>query len=84
MAIAAGFLALALWLFVRETLVTKIAVVFIYLVFGVVLVAFAALAAATTVARVTDGRLDFSFCGVRMRSIALARARRPCATRAHP
>ncbi len=71
MAIAAGFLALALWLFARGTLVTKVAVVFVYVVFGVILVTFAGFAAAATVARVTDGRLNFFFCGLRTRSIPL-------------
>ena len=48
-----------------------IAVAIAFVVVVAIIVGFATIAASLTVAQVDDGRLNFSFCGVRKRSFAL-------------
>jgi intracellular sulfur oxidation DsrE/DsrF family protein len=69
--VGSALLALPLWLIVKDTAETKIAVEVAYVIVGIVLITAASIAAACTVAKVQDGRLDFFFCGMRMRSFAL-------------
>src|ERR1044072_7799198 len=64
-------LGLALWLVVKDTAEKKIAVEVAFVVVMVVLISGASIAAASTVAKVQDGKLDFRFCGVRTRSFVL-------------
>ncbi|SRR5258706_9666349 len=64
-AIAGTLLGLALWLFVKDTLVTKVAVGLLYVVLAILGLAFVSIAAAFTVAQVREGKLNFHFavCG---------------------
>ena len=71
MIVASVLLGSALWLVVKETAETKIAVEIAFLVVAGVIVVGATVAASSTVAKVQDGNLKFYFCGVRMRSFAL-------------
>ena len=72
MAIAVSILlGLALWLVVKDTTEKKIAVEIAVVIIIAVLITAASIAAACTVAKVRDGKLDFFFCGMRTKSFAL-------------
>jgi hypothetical protein len=64
-------LGLALWLVVKDTAATKIGVEFAFVVLAAFLVVATSIAAGSAVAKVQDDRLEFFFCGMRMRSFAL-------------
>ncbi len=64
-------LGLALWLIVKDSTEKKIAVEVAFLLLMAVLIPGVSVAAACTVAKVEDGRLDFFFCGIRTRTFAL-------------
>ena len=73
-AVSAASVALAamgLWVFAREPFSTKVAVTLAMLGFVTITTSAVSIAARFTVARVQNGRLKFSFCGVRTRSIPL-------------
>jgi hypothetical protein len=69
--VAEAFLVLALWLVVKDSFETKVAVAFAGALVMSVIVLFAAAMAAFTVAEVRSGRLNFSFCGMPTRSFGL-------------
>jgi hypothetical protein len=69
--VLSALLGLALWLIVKDATEKKIAVEVVFVILIAGLVSGVSAAAAFTVARVQDGRLDFFFCGVRMRSFAV-------------
>ena len=72
MAIALSvLLGLALWLVVKDTTEKKIVVEVAFVIVIAVLITAASGAAACTVAKVRDGKLDFFFCGMRTKSFTL-------------
>jgi hypothetical protein len=73
-AVSAGSVALAaigLWTFARDPIPIKVNVTLVLFGFAGVATCAVSIAAAFTVARVQNGSLTFSFCGVRTRSIPL-------------
>jgi hypothetical protein len=63
--------ATALWAFCREPLATKVVVTLVLFGFAVVTTSTVSIAARFTIARVQNGFLYFSFCGVRTRAVPL-------------
>lgn len=64
-------IAIAMWTFAREPFAIKVDVVVMLFCLAGIGTAVVSLLASLTVARVHNGRLNFSFCGVRTRSIPL-------------
>lgn len=63
--------SLAGWSFAKRTLVDKIAHVIAFFIICIALLACATVAAVFSVARVQNGKLEFSFCGLRTRSFLI-------------
>ena len=70
-AVAAVVLALALWFFVNASAATKVTVWIALIAFAMIVTLCASIASASAAAQVQNGRLNFSFCGIRTRSIPL-------------
>jgi len=70
-AIGVAVLAIGLWAFVREQVAIKVAVTLAMFGLALITTSVASIAARFTIARVQNGMLYFSFCGVRTRTIPL-------------
>lgn len=71
LAVVCILLAFVLWLVVDDTAQTKITVEVVFVIVAALVVAGARIAAASAVAKVQDGRLDFFFGRIRTKSFAL-------------
>ena len=66
-----ALLALGLWIFVKDTTLTKVAVGIAFFIVATAIFVCSVAAAAFSVAEVHDGRLTFFFLGLRTRSFSL-------------